>query len=55
MSTGELILRILLCIILPPLAVFDKGIKIILLVLLLCFLGWLPATIVALIICLKGK
>ena len=55
MSSGELILRIILCIILPPLAVFDKGIKIILLVLLLCFLGWLPATIVALIICMKGR
>ena len=55
MSSGELILRIILCIILPPLAVFDKGIKIILLVLLLCFLGWLPATIVALYLTLNDK
>lgn len=55
MSNGELILRIILCIIFPPLAVFDKGIKTILLVLLLCFLGWIPATVVALIVCLKNK
>ncbi len=53
MSTGELILRIILCIFFPPLAVIDKGWKIVLLVFLLCFLGWIPATVVALIYCLK--
>ena len=55
MKTGELILRIILCIVFPPLAVIDKGIGTILLVFLLCFLGWIPATVVALILCLKDR
>ena len=55
MSSGELILRIILCIIRPPLAVIDKGCGIMLLVFLLCFLGWLPATIVALYLTLNDK
>ena len=50
-----MVLRYLLCIIFPPLAVFDKGCGSILLVLLLTFLGWLPGTIFALIICLADK
>ncbi len=51
----DLIIRILLCIIFPPLAVYDKGCGSILLVLLLTCLGWLPGTIVALILCLADK
>ncbi len=51
----DILIRILLCIIFPPLAVFDKGCGSILLVLLLTFLGWIPGTIVALIICLNDK
>ena len=49
----NLILRIILCIIFPPLAVIDKGIGSVLLVLLLTLFGWLPGTIAALIIGLK--
>ncbi len=50
-----LVIRIILCFIFPPLAVFDKGCGAILLVLLLTFLGWLPGTIAALILCLADK
>ncbi|MBR2426802.1 MAG: YqaE/Pmp3 family membrane protein [Lentisphaeria bacterium] len=45
--------RILLCIIFPPLAVFDKGCGVILLVFFLTLLGWLPGTIAALVFCLN--
>ena len=48
-------IRIILCVIFPPLAVFDKGLGAILLVLLLTCLGWLPGTIAALILCLADK
>ena len=51
----DLAIRIILCIVFPPLAVFDKGLGAILVVLLLTFLGWLPGTIVALILCLADK
>ena len=44
------ILRIILCIIFPPLAVVDKGCGSMLLVAFLTFFGWLPGTIAALII-----
>ena len=47
--------RVILCIIFPPLAVIDKGCGIMLLVFFLCFLGWLPATIVALVLTLNDK
>lgn len=43
-------LRVLLCIIFPPLAVIDQGCgSIVITVLLTCF-GWVPGTIAALII-----
>jgi len=51
----DLAIRIILCVIFPPLAVFDKGLGAILLVLLLTFLGWIPGTIAALILCLADK
>ena len=51
----DLFIRILLCFIFPPLAVFDKGCGAILLVIILTLLGWLPGTIVALIICMADK
>jgi len=44
------ILRVILSIIFPPLAVFDKGCGSILIVLILTFLGWIPGVIAALII-----
>jgi len=47
------ILRALLCIFLPPLAVIDKGIGNILIVTILWLCGWIPGVIAALIICNK--
>ncbi|MBR3731725.1 MAG: YqaE/Pmp3 family membrane protein [Spirochaetales bacterium] len=43
------LLRVLLCIILPPLAVYDKGIGPILLTLILTIVGWVPGVIAAII------
>ena len=51
----DFVLRIILCFIFPPLAVFDKGCGSMLLIFLLTLLGWLPGTIVALIICINSK
>lgn len=45
--------RVILCIIFPPLAVLDKGLGSIVLVLILTILGWIPGVIGALIICKK--
>jgi uncharacterized membrane protein YqaE (UPF0057 family) len=45
--------RAILCIILPPLAVIDKGCGSILLVTLLTIVGWVPGVIAALIICTR--
>jgi len=43
-------LRVLLCIIFPPLAVVDKGCGSIIIVFILTCLGWIPGVIAALII-----
>lgn len=43
-------LRVLLCLICPPLAVLDQGCGSILIVTVLTCLGWIPGTIAALII-----
>jgi len=51
----ELLIRILLSIIFPPLAVYDKGCGAILLVFFLTLIGWLPGTIAAILICLSGR
>lgn len=51
----DFIIRILLCFIFPPLAVFDKGCGSMMLIFLLTLLGWLPGTVVALIICLADN
>lgn len=51
----DFVIRLLLCFIFPPLAVFDKGCGIILLVFLLTLLGWLPGTVAALIISAADK
>ena len=51
----DLVIRILLCVIFPPLAVFDKGCGAMAVVFLLTCLGWLPGTVVALMICLADK
>jgi len=43
-------LRVILCIIFPPLAVVDKGCGSIVIVFILTCLGWIPGVIAALII-----
>ena len=45
--------RVIFCIILPPLAVLDKGCGSILIVSLLSLCGWVPGVIAALVICNK--
>jgi len=47
--------RVLLCIILPPLAVLDKGCGSIVIVTLLTLAGWVPGVIGALVINNKDK
>jgi uncharacterized membrane protein YqaE (UPF0057 family) len=47
--------RALLCIMLPPLAVLDKGCGTVLIVAVLTLFGWVPGAIAALVICNKSK
>ena len=49
------VLRVLVCILLPPLAVLDKGCGSILLVTLLTLAGWIPGILAALIISTRQK
>jgi uncharacterized membrane protein YqaE (UPF0057 family) len=51
----ETLIRIILCLIFPPLAVYDKGCGTMLFVLLLTLFGWLPGTIAALLIYLSSN
>lgn len=51
----ETLIRIILCLIFPPLAVYDKGCGTILLVFILTIFGWLPGTIAALLIYLSSN
>ena len=44
------LIRVILCIVFPPLAVIDKGCGSILITLLLTLCGWVPGVIAALII-----
>jgi len=44
------ILRVLVCIICPPLAVLDKGCGSVLIIFLLTLCGWVPGVIGALVI-----
>ncbi len=50
MSVG----RAILCILLPPLAVLDKGCGSILIVTFLTLVGWLPGVIAALVMSKEG-
>jgi uncharacterized membrane protein YqaE (UPF0057 family) len=47
--------RALLCLLLPPLAVLDKGCGSILIVTVLTILGWVPGVIAALVVCSRGR
>ena len=49
------LLRVILAIIFPPLAVFDQGCGSLLLVFILTCLGWIPGVIAALIILNKAN
>ena len=48
-------LQVILAILFPPLAVFDRGCGSMLIVLLLTLCGWVPGVIAALIILNKNK
>jgi uncharacterized membrane protein YqaE (UPF0057 family) len=47
--------RAIICIVLPPLAVIDKGCGSILLTTLLTLAGWVPGVLAALVICNNPK
>lgn len=49
------IFRVILAIIFPPLAVYDRGLGSILIVLLLTFMAWVPGVIGALVILNKNN
>ncbi|MBP5658705.1 MAG: YqaE/Pmp3 family membrane protein [Paludibacteraceae bacterium] len=49
------LLRVLLAIIFPPLAVVDRGCGSVLIVFLLTLLGWIPGVLAALIILNKNE
>ena len=54
-NSTELIIRVLLAILFPPLAVFDKGCGSMLLVFLFTLCGWLPGTILAVLLCMRDQ
>jgi len=49
------LLRVLLAIIFPPLAVLDRGCGSVLIVFILTLMGWIPGTIAALVIVNKSN
>ena len=49
------IIRAVICLLCPPLAVIDKGCGSFLIVLILTCIGWLPGVIAALVICNKNE
>jgi uncharacterized membrane protein YqaE (UPF0057 family) len=49
------VFRVILSIIFPPLAVYDRGCGSILIVFLLTCIGWVPGVIAALVILNKNK
>ena len=49
------LLRALICVLLPPLAVLDKGCGALLVVTVLWIAGWVPGVIAALVVCYKDE
>lgn len=49
------VIRVLICLLFPPLAVLDKGCGVLLLVSVLTLFGWIPGVLAALIICLRQQ
>ena len=50
-----LVLRYILCLVFPPLAVIDKGCGTMLIVFVLTLCGWVPGTVMALLLCIKDN
>jgi len=50
-----LLLRLVLCVVFPPLAVLDKGLPAILITALLMFFYWIPGVVAAFYFVLRGK
>jgi len=48
------LLRAIVCLLLPPLAVIDKGCGSFFIVLILSLVGWIPGVIAAMIICTRA-
>ena len=48
-------LRAVVCLLLPPAAVLDKGCGNILIVTVLTIVGWVPGVIAALVVCNRDK
>ena len=51
----KFILKLIAAIFLPPLALYDKGLTLILIDVVLCFFAWVPAIILSLFVVLKDK
>lgn len=51
----KFILKLIASFLLPPLALYDKGWKLIIIDIILCFFAWLPAIILSLFIVLKDR
>jgi uncharacterized membrane protein YqaE (UPF0057 family) len=49
------LLRALVCLLLPPLAVIDKGCGPLLIVFVLWIAGWIPGVIAALVVCTQSE
>ncbi len=49
------LLRVLICILFPPLAVIDKGCGALLLTFLLTCIGWVPGVIAAIFFCTQEE
>jgi uncharacterized membrane protein YqaE (UPF0057 family) len=49
------LLRVILCIVLPPLAVIDKGCGAFLITTRLTLAGWIPGVLAAIFFCTRSK
>ena len=49
------LMRALICLLLPPVAVLDRGCGALLLVTVLTIVGWVPGVIAAIVVCYDDK
>ena len=54
-DTSVRIIKYLLCIIFPPLAVANRGCATMMIVLMFTLLGWIPGVIFAFLVCLNDR